>query len=361
MRQSARGAKLHVPRGSRVTAGKLLAGRNVRIGRNVKIAARHLELGADVTIEDGVTIEADRVQMAHGSRIERDACLRVTRMDVGYQSRVEARVQVGGMGAARAEVFRLGDISLLGADSRVFVRVLSVGDYVKLHNHALINGRDCCTIGHNSWIGQNCILNAEGRLVVGNGVCVATYTSIYTHAYYADRLEGGTTFSIRPVSIEDDVWLVGGYSIVAPGVTIGKKSMVLSHSSVREDIVENRCMAGNPLRDITRSKVPYRRTSMRDKLAYMATYVAEFRAKLCPNAQIDVLPAVRDDDIGRDRERIIVVAKNVVLRPLKKTTIIDLSRRTYTKRLTDLEIRFLSFLVSYRARFLPEGHERVLP
>jgi acetyltransferase-like isoleucine patch superfamily enzyme len=83
-------------------------------------------------------------------------------------------------------------------------------------------------IGHNVWVGQNCVLNAEDDLTIGNHVGIGAYSSVYTHGYFGDLLEGCQVFKVGPVTIEDDVWILGSYNIISPGVTLGAKSLILT-------------------------------------------------------------------------------------------------------------------------------------
>lgn len=50
-----------------------------------------------------------------------------------------------------------------------------------------------------------------------------------------------------PVTIEDDVW-IGGGSIILPGVTIGRGSVIGAGSIVTRDIPANCVAVGNPCR-----------------------------------------------------------------------------------------------------------------
>jgi maltose O-acetyltransferase len=52
---------------------------------------------------------------------------------------------------------------------------------------------------------------------------------------------------VRPVVIEDNVWL-GYQSVIMPGVTIGKNSVVAFGSVVTSDVPPNTLALGNPAR-----------------------------------------------------------------------------------------------------------------
>jgi len=53
----------------------------------------------------------------------------------------------------------------------------------------------------------------------------------------------------RPVVIKDNVW-IGGSTVVNPGVTIGKDSVIGSGSVVTRDVPDGVLAAGNPCRVI---------------------------------------------------------------------------------------------------------------
>ena len=58
----------------------------------------------------------------------------------------------------------------------------------------------------------------------------------------------------RRVSIEDDVW-IGGHSIVLPGVTVGRGSIVAAGAVITKDVPPFTIVGGNPARIIKRRDV----------------------------------------------------------------------------------------------------------
>ena len=345
-------------------------------GQNVSIEARRVVIGAGVAIGSNVRIQGEHIFIADGARIRDGVSIFSSRFSIGYRSRVETRCQIAGMGTPSAEEVVIGDVSLLASDCRVFIPILKVGDYVKIHNHTLINGRKACVIGHNSWIGQNDILNAEDILTIGNHVGLGIYTSVWTHAYYGDLLEGCNTFKVAPTVIGDDVWIVGAYNVIAPGVHVGDKAMVLTHTFVNKDVPPNHCVAGIPARDITDKIKPYRVIPLDEKFHIMRAFVEEFLRMhysewfaptstgfrvVCDARRFEIvfMDVACDEQIGEDVDKLIIAKENRAVQDYKRVTIFDLSRREYTKRLTDPEIELVSFLLSYRARFTPAGYPRV--
>lgn len=69
---------------------------------------------------------------------------------------------------------------------------------------------------------------------------------------YVDRRDGDVDMSNRvdrPIVIEDDV-LIGAYTIVLKGVTIGARSVIGAGSVVTKDIPADCVAAGNPAKVI---------------------------------------------------------------------------------------------------------------
>lgn len=111
-----------------------------------------------------------------------------------------------------------------------------------------------CDIGETTHIGDNfyanhgCVFLDAGGLHIGNNVLIGPLVGIYTpeHAFDPTLRAQGYEIS-RPIVIEDNVWIGGGTSIVAP-VTIGRNSIIGAGSVVTRDIPPNVVAAGNPCR-----------------------------------------------------------------------------------------------------------------
>lgn len=107
-------------------------------------------------------------------------------------------------------------------------------------------------------ININCTFVDNRPIHTGNQVLIASNVQIYTSGHpvlpderlVADWKEKGTTFFrtfAKPVTIEDGVW-IGGGTIILPGVTIGKNSVIGAGSVVTRSIPENCVAYGNPCR-----------------------------------------------------------------------------------------------------------------
>jgi maltose O-acetyltransferase len=94
---------------------------------------------------------------------------------------------------------------------------------------------------------KNLDLKYVNYLTIGNNVTIAKNSMIFTHNGAINLL---TKFGISkekclPVVINDDVF-IGAGSIILPGVTIGKGSIVGAGSVVTKSVPDNCIVAGNP-------------------------------------------------------------------------------------------------------------------
>jgi maltose O-acetyltransferase len=117
------------------------------------------------------------------------------------------------------------------------------------------------SIGNNVIININCTFVDCNTIEIGNNVLIASNVQIYTATHSVDvneRLVADwdnnseipyfRTYAL-PVKIEDNVW-IGGGTIILPGVTIGKNSVIGAGSIVNKSIPENCVAVGNPCRII---------------------------------------------------------------------------------------------------------------
>lgn len=104
-------------------------------------------------------------------------------------------------------------------------------------------------IGNNSGIGLNCKL--EGGVKIGNDVMMGPDVLMYTVNHKHDSLETPMRLqgkeNIRPIVIEDDVW-IGARVIILPGVTISQGCIIGAGSVVTKSFPPYSIIAGNPAR-----------------------------------------------------------------------------------------------------------------
>lgn len=107
--------------------------------------------------------------------------------------------------------------------------IISIGNMTRIHG-------SCIHAWRSVQIGQRCLIAANCQILDSNGhdCCFGNVTQ---------RIH--TSGSARPVAIEDDVW-VGANSMVLPGVTIGRGSIIAAGSVVVGDVPPMAIARGNP-------------------------------------------------------------------------------------------------------------------
>ena len=113
--------------------------------------------------------------------------------------------------------------------------------------------------GNNVFLNFNCTILDCARVEIGDGCLLGPNVQIYTATHSTkvnermvqDWSEGDEicrTYAL-PVKIEDGVW-IGGGSIILPGVTIGRNSVIGAGSVVTRSIPADCVAVGNPCRVI---------------------------------------------------------------------------------------------------------------
>jgi acetyltransferase-like isoleucine patch superfamily enzyme len=101
-------------------------------------------------------------------------------------------------------------------------------------------------IGDDSTIGTYVHMWCLGGIAIGSRVMIGSHTAItsITHDYAEEDMRFAPTIR-KPVVVEDDVW-IGTHSIILPGVTIGKGSVVGANSVVTKDVKPYSIVYGSP-------------------------------------------------------------------------------------------------------------------
>lgn len=101
------------------------------------------------------------------------------------------------------------------------------------------------TMGDHCWVGDNAVLYTLGEIVIGDNACVSQqcYLAGSGHDYTKP------TFDMTParITIEPEAWLATRV-FVAPGVTVGRGTVVGACSVVVKDLPPMMICAGNPAR-----------------------------------------------------------------------------------------------------------------
>jgi acetyltransferase-like isoleucine patch superfamily enzyme len=127
-----------------------------------------------------------------------------------------------------------------------------------------------CQLRDRIRMGADCSLNPHvtmaGRVVLGDGVRIASHAALYGFNHNFDRLDcpiwmqGLTEIGIV---VEDDVW-IGTHAVVCDGVTIGAHSVVAAGAVVTRDVPPYSVVAGIPARVVRDRRDPARGPTVLD-------------------------------------------------------------------------------------------------
>ena len=121
-------------------------------------------------------------------------------------------------------------------------------------------------IGNNVFMNYNSFIGSMEAVTIGNDVIIATNVRIFdnnnhptsptqremmSHNDFYGELWTWKYAEHKPVVIGDNVW-IGEFSAILKGVTIGKGSIVASHSVFTKDVPPYVIVAGNPARVVKR-------------------------------------------------------------------------------------------------------------
>ncbi len=234
------------------------------------------------------------------------------------------------------KLISIGFGSFLGDDLYIDVPELYIGDYTTIHRGGTIHGYLPCRIGHNCWIGQFAIIDSIGGISIGNNVGIGAHSQLWSHIKFGDTLEGCKWNKASGLKIEDDVWFVG-HCIVSP-IHACKKSMLMVGGVITMDMEENHVYAGVPAKDIT-SKVgkQFEIISIEEKQEMFNKHYQNFL--VINNLTKSDYQILVVDKINKDR--------------IPKETVFNLKDRTYLPTRTELEYKFMKYLLYDKAKFIP--------
>lgn len=265
----------------------------------------------------------DRIVLQGGFYIKPNA----KRVQIGKGVKISPDLQIG-LPDKPVENFIVGDYSRLYG-GKIAPRNFICGDYVTIHDGVWAYGRNDIVIGHNSWFGMRCTLDAEGGFSVGNGFGAGQDTHMWSHIRHGDVVQGNRFLSFGSFIADDDVWLVG--RCTSGPAHHGARSMALTESNLTKDMPPDTIWGGNPAKDLT------------DKIG----------------APFDVLPIV--DKIARFKGRVLEFIKQSGMdanKILEVAETFDVTSRTYIKRHIPEEVALMRFLLP-EAKFVPQNNRRI--
>lgn len=111
-------------------------------------------------------------------------------------------------------------------------------------------------IGEGTVIAPGTTFGLDADITLGTNVSlspgVTLYTATHPIGYGSQRMLPYT--SAKPIVVGDGVW-IGMNSLILPGVTLGRGSVVSAGSVVTEDVAANALVSGNPA--IVRATLPF--------------------------------------------------------------------------------------------------------
>jgi putative colanic acid biosynthesis acetyltransferase WcaF len=102
-------------------------------------------------------------------------------------------------------------------------------------------------IGNYSWIGDDVVLYSLGEIVIGDNVVISQRSYICTGSH--DYTKTDFPIFAKKIIIEDECWLATDV-YVAPGVKIGRGTVVGARSSVFKDLPPGKICIGSPAKPI---------------------------------------------------------------------------------------------------------------
>jgi acetyltransferase-like isoleucine patch superfamily enzyme len=228
----------------------------------------------------------------------------------------------------------LGDHVYIGENVKILSGKLKIGDYSKIHSGTYINPMNGITLGHLTWIGQNCIIDGTGGIQAGNYLGVGMGSSLYSHIRQGDITQGCRFDKNKQLIIGDDVWFVG-MCLVSP-IVAHDKSMAMLGSVITKDMDYNSIYGGNPAKNLT-SKLGFQfeEKSIDQKIELFSEHLIEYIKTFNPT----------DLNVKVVTEYPSIISDN--------TTYYNLSDRTYIKTNRKSEVEFNKWLFKYKAKFIP--------
>lgn len=124
---------------------------------------------------------------------------------------------------------------------------ITIGNYSQIRINCQFLGRGKISIGEHTQIGDNsiCYSYTGGSITIGDYVWFAPncYVIDCDHCIKKDVLIRNQGALVKPIIIEDDVWLGNGVTVLK-GVHIGKGAVIGAGSVVTKDIPENAIAVG---------------------------------------------------------------------------------------------------------------------
>ena len=130
-------------------------------------------------------------------------------------------------------------------DRKEKAEFLGFGKGTTVYDNVVILGN--VTVGENTWIGPNVILDGSGGLEVGSNCSISAGVQIYSHDSVKWALSRGKEKYNYAKTIVKDNCYIGPNVIIEKGVVIGNGCIIGANSFVNKNIPDNSKAYGNPV------------------------------------------------------------------------------------------------------------------
>jgi acetyltransferase-like isoleucine patch superfamily enzyme len=128
-------------------------------------------------------------------------------------------------------------------------RYLGFGEGTSVYDNVVIIGN--VSVGQNTWIGPNVILDGSGGLHIGSNCSISAGVQIYSHDSVKWAISGGIEkYEYANTRVGNNCY-IGPNTIIAKGVVIGDGSIIGSNSLVNADMPINSNAYGNPAKIVS--------------------------------------------------------------------------------------------------------------
>lgn len=121
---------------------------------------------------------------------------------------------------------------------------LGFGDGTSIYDNSLVLGK--VTVGKNTWIGPNTILDGSGELKIGNNCSVSAGVQIYSHDSVKWAVSGGKEKYEYDRTVIGNNCYIGPNVIIAMGVIIEDGCIIGANSFVKHSFKKGSKIAGSP-------------------------------------------------------------------------------------------------------------------
>lgn len=122
-------------------------------------------------------------------------------------------------------------------------RLFGLPEGCRIRERAKILAPEKLTLGKNVWIGEGAMLDAQGGLNIGDFTQIGLNVMIWSHSSHQQALQSRTCVDkegivYKPTRIGKNCFIAGP-SVIAAGVTIGDRAIILPLTFVDRDVPDD--------------------------------------------------------------------------------------------------------------------------